>query len=161
MFKNNGCYNHLTLIICRPFQWNWSTFNNINFGKTWNFFRRIMYSSYWRAQYATKKAKNVPTLLSFQGETSDKIMYYSIQRFKVQSFIMCYKAPWEGIVFCWGLQLPHGPCLPIDTLRISHNTSGMGGQYTGYLWHNTVSDQYLHWKYLTFTTIHGRKHVRN
>ena len=48
----------------------------------------------------------------------------------------------------------------IDNLHISHNASGMGPIY-GYLWHNAVSDQYLHWKYFTFATIHGRKHVRN
>ena len=60
----------------------------------------------------------------------------------------------SNLKFCWIKRAPKNKC----AYPIMHR---VWRPIYGYLWRNAVSDQCLHWKYFTFATIHGRKHVRN
>ena len=70
-----------------------------------------MYSSYWKEQYATKKAKKkkkktLQHYCYFMEKNSDKIMYKSVAGLSVfPSSIMCCKTPREGMIFCSAFNL--------------------------------------------------------
>ena len=84
--------NHKYWLYAHLFSWNWSTFNNINFGKTWSFFRRCIIDVFFilKGTICYQKSQKCPNI-------TDKIMYLSMTGFSVfQSSDMCCKVPWEG-----------------------------------------------------------------